>query len=68
MLDKNGSIRQHGIAAIQRAIQLKNTYNIRVINLSWAAVATGYAMILVPGGRIRMGAGIVVVVAAATTL
>jgi serine protease AprX len=45
VLDKNGSgTDSMVIAAIQRAIQLKNTYNIRVINLSLGrGIATGYA-------------------------
>ena len=45
VLDKNGSgTDSMVIAAIQRAIQLKSTYNIRVINLSLGrGISTGYA-------------------------
>jgi len=67
VLDKNGSGSDSMvIAAIQRAIQLKSTYNIRVINLSLGrGIATGYANDpLCQAVEQAWRAGIVVVVAA----
>jgi len=66
VLDKNGSGSDSMvIGAIQRAIQLKNTYNIRVINLSLGrGIATGYANDpLCQAVESAWRAGIVVVVA-----
>ncbi len=67
VLDKNGSGSDSMvIAAIQRAIALKNTYNIRVINLSLGrGVPTSYANDpLCQAVESAWRAGIVVVVAA----
>ncbi len=66
VLDKNGSGSDSMvIAAIQRAIQLKDTYNIRVINLSLGrGIPTGYASDpLCQAVESAWRAGIVVVVA-----
>ena len=66
VLDKNGSGSDSMvIAAIQRAIQLKSTYNIRVINLSLGrGISTGYANDpLCQAVEQAWRAGIVVVVA-----
>jgi serine protease AprX len=66
VLDQNGSGSDSTvIAAIQRAIALKNTYNIRVINLSLGrGVPTGYANDpLCQAVESAWRAGIVVVVA-----
>jgi len=67
VLDANGSGSDSMvIAAIQQAIALKNTYNIRVINLSLGrGIATGYAQDpLCQAVESAWNAGIVVVVAA----
>lgn len=67
VLDKNGSGSDSMvIAAIQRAIQLKSTYNIRVINLSLGrGIPTSYAKDpLCQAVEQAWRAGIVVVVAA----
>jgi serine protease AprX len=67
VLDKNGAGSDSMvIAAIQRAIALKNTYNIRVINLSLGrGIATSYANDpLCQAVESAWRAGIVVVVAA----
>src|SRR5258707_11462404 len=66
VLDKNGAGSDSMvIAAIQRAMQLKSTYNIRVINLSLGrGIATGYANDpLCQAVESAWRAGIVVVVA-----
>jgi serine protease AprX len=54
------------IRAIDRAIELKSQYNIRVINLSLGLAHSGvvHHRPALPGGRARLEAGIVVVVAA----
>ena len=67
VLDKDGSgTDSMVIAAIQRAIQLKSTYNIRIINLSLGrGISTGYANDpLCQAVESAWRAGIVVVVAA----